>query len=158
MNTDHKLLSTRCETPGLELIGERLEGQGETSAPATPSGITTSLPCWVTIIPHSLFRNSWGTSACRGPATSEGSWKNQHFVGELHSGKTSAERKSLESCLCCRSMPKCAFPILMFSSTIRLTTSGCKIHHGTKLLFLPSGIQYSPNQAQRQSQVAKHEQ
>jgi len=29
---------SRCETPGLELIGERLDGRGDTSAPATPSG------------------------------------------------------------------------------------------------------------------------
>ena len=36
-------LLTRCETPGLELIGERLEGRGDTSAPATPSGISSLL-------------------------------------------------------------------------------------------------------------------
>ena len=42
-NTPLEPLSPRCETPGLELIGERLDGRGDTSAPATPSGIPSLL-------------------------------------------------------------------------------------------------------------------
>ena len=42
LNTHPKPLLIRCETPGLDLTGERLEGRGDTSTPATPSGIPPS--------------------------------------------------------------------------------------------------------------------